>query len=84
MKNIFGGKNADLQDVAGSLNIPLLRKDFIVDEYQVVEAKSIGAAAILLIASILTKKEVRNFSGLALDLGWMYFLKSITGRILKR
>ncbi len=65
----FGGINGDLQDVAGSLNIPLLRKDFIVDEYQVVEAKSIGAAAILLIAAILTKKEARIFSGLAYDLG---------------
>jgi indole-3-glycerol phosphate synthase len=65
----FGGKNDDLREVAGSLTIPLLRKDFIVDEYQVVEAKSIGAGAILLIAAILTKQEVRIFSGLAGDLG---------------
>jgi indole-3-glycerol phosphate synthase len=56
-------------NVAEFLNIPLLRKDFIVDEYQVIESKSIGAAAILLIASVLTKKEVDHFSGMALNLG---------------
>jgi len=68
-EEFFGGRNSDLQEVAGLVKIPVLRKDFIVDEYQVVEAKSIGAGAILLIASILTKKEVDTFSGLALKLG---------------
>ena len=68
-EEFFGGKNSDLQDVAALLKIPLLRKDFIVDEYQVVEAKSMGAGAILLIASILSKKEVDNLSGMALNLG---------------
>ena len=65
-EEFFGGKNSDLQEVAGSLKIPVLRKDFIVDEYQVVEAKAIGASAILLIASILNKNEVDTLSGLAL------------------
>jgi indole-3-glycerol phosphate synthase len=65
----FGGNNSDLQDVAGAVKIPVLRKDFVVDEYQVVEAKSLGAGAILLIASILTKKEVDTLSALALNLG---------------
>jgi indole-3-glycerol phosphate synthase len=68
-EEFFGGKNTDLQEVAGLVKIPVLRKDFIVDEYQVLEAKSIGAGAILLIASILTKKEVDTLSGLALNLG---------------
>jgi indole-3-glycerol phosphate synthase len=68
-EEFFGGKNSDLQDVAGLLKIPLLRKDFIVDEYQVFEAKSIGASAILLIASILSTKEVDLLSGLALEMG---------------
>jgi indole-3-glycerol phosphate synthase len=67
-EEFFGGKNSDLQDVAGLLEIPLLRKDFIVDEYQVIEAKSIGSSAILLIASILSKKEVDKLSGIALNL----------------
>ena len=68
-EDFFGGKNDDLLTVAGFLNIPLLRKDFIVDEYQVVEAKAIGACAILLIASILNKSEVEMLSQLALSFG---------------
>jgi indole-3-glycerol phosphate synthase len=68
-EEFFGGNNSDLQEVAGFLKIPLLRKDFIVDEYQVIEAKALGAAAILLIASILTKEEVDSFSGKALAFG---------------
>ncbi|MCX6253632.1 MAG: indole-3-glycerol phosphate synthase TrpC [Bacteroidia bacterium] len=68
-KEFFGGENIDLQNVARFVKIPLIRKDFIVDEYQVIESKSIGAAAILLIASILSKKEASKLSDLALDLG---------------
>jgi indole-3-glycerol phosphate synthase len=68
-KEFFGGENYDLQKVAGFIKIPLLRKDFIIDEYQVVESRSIGAGAILLIASILSKKEIKRLSGLALELG---------------
>ncbi len=68
-KEFFGGEDHDLQNVAGFAKLPLLRKDFIVDEYQVIESKSIGAAAILLIASILSKKEAERLSDLALNLG---------------
>jgi indole-3-glycerol phosphate synthase len=68
-EEFFGGKNSDLQNVAELIKIPVLRKDFIVDEYQVVEAKSIGAGAILLIASILSKMEVDTLSGIAQNLG---------------
>jgi indole-3-glycerol phosphate synthase len=65
----FGGEDQDLQKVANFAKIPLLRKDFIVDEYQVIESKSIGAGAVLLIASVLSKKEVSTFTELALNLG---------------
>lgn len=68
-EQFFGGNNEDLQSVAGILRIPVLRKDFIVDEYQVVESKSIGAGAILLIASMLSREETDTLSGLALQLG---------------
>ncbi|MCX6321852.1 MAG: indole-3-glycerol phosphate synthase TrpC [Bacteroidia bacterium] len=68
-KEFFGGEDHDLQNVAVFAKLPLLRKDFIVDEYQVIESKSIGAAAILLIASILSKKEAERLSDLALNLG---------------
>jgi indole-3-glycerol phosphate synthase len=64
----FGGENSDLQKVAGFAKIPLLRKEFIVDEYQIIESKSIGASAILLIASVLNKKEISGFTKLASEL----------------
>jgi indole-3-glycerol phosphate synthase len=68
-KNFFGGDCSDIQNVAEFIKLPLLRKDFIIDEYQIVESKSIGASAILLIGSVLSKEEVERFSGLAVSLG---------------
>lgn len=65
----FGGDNCDLSAVATFSSLPLLRKDFIVDEYQVIEAKSIGASAILLIGSILTVKKSDELTLLASELG---------------
>jgi indole-3-glycerol phosphate synthase len=65
----FGGNSQDLTRAASFIKIPLLRKDFIVDEYQVVESKSIGASAILLIAGILGKKEIKELSETATNLG---------------
>lgn len=65
----FGGSINDLMNVAGLISIPLLRKDFILDEFQVVESKSFGASAILLIAAALTKKELKNLTELSLNLG---------------
>jgi indole-3-glycerol phosphate synthase len=65
----FGGDELDLQRVAAYLKIPILRKDFIVDEFQVIESKSIGASAILLIAAVLSKKEISVFTQLAVSLG---------------
>jgi indole-3-glycerol phosphate synthase len=68
-KEFFGGADYDLRNVAGFAKIPLLRKDFIMDEYQVVESKSIGASAILLIAAVLSKKEIGALTELSLNLG---------------
>ena len=84
-EKFFGGKNSDLQDAAELLKIPVLRKDFIVDEYQVIEAKSIGASAILLIASILKEKEVEILSAAGTSaLEWISFLKFMTLLTLTR
>lgn len=67
--NYFGGSSDDLT-IARKFNFcPILRKDFVVDEYQIVEAKSIGADAILLIARILTKSQIEQFSSLSSQLG---------------
>ena len=60
----FGGSNNDLKIVKEICKIPVLRKDFIIDEFQVIESKSLGADVILLIASALTKKEIKNLSKL--------------------
>jgi indole-3-glycerol phosphate synthase len=64
----FKGKNADLTEARKFNFCPILRKDFIVDEYQIIEAKSIGADVILLIAECLDKNQVAQFSKLAKEL----------------
>lgn len=65
----FGGSNEDLKYARTVLNIPVLRKDFIIDEYQLAEAKSIGADVILLIAACLNPGRVKELALLAKKLG---------------
>ncbi len=66
--HFFGGKNLDIEQIRDFINIPILRKDFIFDTYQVYEAKSIGADAILLIAEVLSKDEILKLAKLANEL----------------
>ena len=61
----FGGSLDDLLLARASVNIPLLRKEFIVDEYQILEAKAYGADLILLIAAVLTREEIKHLSEFA-------------------
>jgi len=61
----FGGSLDDLLTARASCNLPLLRKEFIIDEYQLLEAKAYGADVILLIAAILSKEEIKKFSKFA-------------------
>jgi indole-3-glycerol phosphate synthase len=65
----FGGTNEDLTTARRFNYCPVLRKDFIVDEYQVIEARAIGADAVLLIAGVLDNKEIEQFAALAASLG---------------
>ena len=73
--NFFGGKNEDLTTARKFNFCPILRKDFTVDEYQIIEAKSIGADAILLIAAVLEKEQIKNFTKLATSLGMEVLLE---------
>ena len=65
----FGGSLGDLKSARESVTLPLLRKDFIIDEYQIYQAKALGADFILLIAAILTPPVVKRLASLARELG---------------
>ncbi len=72
-EDYFQGSIKFLKDVKKITNLPILRKDFMVDEYQIYEAKLIGADCILLIASVLNDEQINNFVNTSFDL--MYFVK---------
>lgn len=80
----FGGSLDDLVLARASVDIPLLRKEFIIDEYQIVEAKAYGADVILLIAAILSRKEIKTFSELAKGLGMDVLLEVHDGEELQK
>ena len=64
----FGGSLDDLLTARACCHLPLLRKEFIIDDYQILEAKAYGADVILLIAAILSREEIKQFSELAQSL----------------
>ena len=65
----FGGSSDDLQQARSFNQIPILRKDFVIDEYQILEAKAIGADVILLIAECLEAAQVAHLAAFAHNLG---------------
>jgi len=65
----YFGKDRDLTEAKNVNNIPVLRKDFIIDKYQIIEAKSLGADAILLIAACLKKPQAKHLVHIAKALG---------------
>lgn len=67
--DFFGGSSADLINARELIDFPILRKDFIVDEYQIVEARAIGADAILLITSLHKAERVEQLFKCATSLG---------------
>ncbi len=81
--DFFGGSFDDLLSVRNHINIPILRKDFMIDEYQFYEAKSIGADVILLIAACLSPAQVSEFTDLAHSLNLEVLLEIHTEEELK-
>jgi indole-3-glycerol phosphate synthase len=65
----FQGSAAYLQEIAREVSIPCLRKDFVIDEYQIYEAKFLGADAVLLICALLEEKQLAAFITLAESIG---------------
>ena len=80
----FGGNLEDLLQVRNEIAIPILRKDFMIDEYQFYEAKANGADVILLIASCLSPLQVQEFTELSHELGLEVLLEIHTERELKQ
>ncbi len=65
----FQGSSEYLKAITDSVTIPVLRKDFIIDEYQIYEAKYLGASAVLLIAAVLEDTRIKSYFDLAHELG---------------
>jgi len=68
-EQFFQGSSQYLADIAAFKTVPILRKDFIIDEYQLYQAKAIGADAVLLIAEALDDKQIKDLSSTAYNIG---------------
>ncbi|MFC5192584.1 indole-3-glycerol phosphate synthase TrpC [Algoriphagus aquatilis] len=83
-KEYFGGTNEDLKTARKFNYCPIIRKDFIVDEYQILEAKSIGADCILLIAAALEPEKLKSLAYFAKSLGLEVLMEVHDGEELDR
>lgn len=82
--HFFGGSSEDLQKARNTNTAPILRKDFIIDEYQIIEAKSIGADVILLITECLSASEIKSFTQTAKNLGMEVLLEMHSEKQLEK
>lgn len=80
----FQGSDEYLREIRSAVSIPLLRKDFTVDEYMIYQAKSIGADAVLLICAILSDMQLQEYGGLAHDLGLSALVEAHDGEEIGR
>ena len=83
-KNFFNGKIDHLSLISRKTNLPILRKDFIIDPYQIYESKVYNADAILLIVAILKDEEIKQFIKIAEDIGLDCIIETHTSEELKR
>jgi indole-3-glycerol phosphate synthase len=79
----FGGSLADLDAVRNRVAIPVLRKDFMVDEYQFLEARAHGADIVLLIVAALSRSQLKDFYDLACELGMASLIEVHTAQELE-
>lgn len=82
--HFFKGSNRYLEDIADHVSVPVLRKDFVVDEYQIYQAKELGASAVLLIASVLKDTQLANFIDLTESLGMSALVETHDGTEIER
>lgn len=83
-RKFFQGSLGYLDEIRRSVSLPLLRKDFIIDEYQIFEARAAGADAVLLIAACLDRRQLEDYLSLAEGLGLDVLVESHTGKELDR
>lgn len=81
-RKFFQGSLEYLAEIRKAVSLPLLRKDFIIDEYQIYEAKAAGADAVLLIAACLELERMADFLGIAGELGLGVLAEAHTGKEL--
>jgi len=80
----FQGRLEYLADIRSVVNLPLLRKDFIIDEYQIFEARAAGADAVLLIAACLEREQIGDYLGIAQQIGLDVLVESHTYKELDK
>lgn len=80
----FLGKDSYLREIAEAVEIPVLRKDFTVDAYQIFEAKLLGASAVLLICALLDAATLKEYLGIAHSLGLSALVEAHTGEEVKQ
>ena len=80
----FQGRDQYLKEIAARVSIPVLRKDFTVDEYMVYQARAMGASAILLICSILEDERLKSYLQLAQELGLSALVEAHTEQEVER
>ncbi|HTP04102.1 MAG TPA: indole-3-glycerol phosphate synthase TrpC [Nitrospirota bacterium] len=83
-KKYFQGKLEYLDQIRSAVELPLLRKDFIIEEYQIYEARAAGADALLLIAACLDRGQIQDFLGITAELGLDVLVESHTYKELDR
>lgn len=80
----FGGSLKDLDEVRARVDTPILRKDFMIDEYQLFESRAHGADVVLLIVAALSQSQLRDYSQLAIELGMRTIVEVHTNSELER